>query len=156
MRHNRMLSDIRAAFLGSACLVLATGAFVSSAAAASVVSVALTDPSAGGSIQGMRIIAAPDTVKAGTVTFHATNGSKSHVHEMILVHQPPNGRKLPYNDKRQRVDESRIKSLGEVSELEPGKSGTLTVKLQPGDYLLFCNQAGHYASGMRTSFKVKR
>ena len=39
----------------------------------------------------------------------------------------------------------RIKPiLGEVSELDPGKSGTLTLTIKPGKYLLVCNVPGHY------------
>jgi len=43
---------------------------------------------------------------------------------------------------------------GEVPELDPGKSGTLSVSLQPGTYLLLCNQPGHYEAGMWTVFTV--
>ena len=44
----------------------------------------------------------------------------------------------------------------EVSELDPGASGSLTVALQPGKYLLICNVPGHYASGMWTEFTVTK
>ena len=44
--------------------------------------------------------------------------------------------------------------MGEVSELDPGKSGSLTVTLNPGKYLLICNDPGHYVSGMWAEFDV--
>lgn len=43
-----------------------------------------------------------------------------------------------------RVDEDKAGDKGEVSELDPGKSGTLTVELKAGKYLLICNVPGHY------------
>ncbi len=155
MRHSRMLTSLRAARFGSACLGVLAG-LAASASAATTVNVVLTDPSSDSSLQGMRIIASPDTAKAGTVTFQVTNRSQRLVHEMIVVRQPAGGKPLPYNSRVQRVVESRIKSLGEVSELDPGRSGKLTVTLRPGEYLLFCNQASHYKSGMSTKLNVER
>jgi uncharacterized cupredoxin-like copper-binding protein len=38
--------------------------------------------------------------------------------------------------------------LGEVEETEPGKTGTLTLTLKAGRYLLACNIPGHYQLGM--------
>jgi len=35
-----------------------------------------------------------------------------------------------------------------VSELEPGQSGSLTIAMKPGKYILFCNIPGHYVMGM--------
>ena len=63
---------------------------------------------------------------------------------------------LPYLADKLTLDESKTKSAGEVSELDPGKSGTLTVNLQPGTYLLVCNQPGHYAAGMWAMFTVTK
>jgi uncharacterized cupredoxin-like copper-binding protein len=45
---------------------------------------------------------------------------------------------------------------GEVSELNPGATGSLTVALKPGRYLLICNVPGHFASGMWTEFEVTK
>ena len=47
-------------------------------------------------------------------------------------------------------------SLGEVGDLPPGHSGKLTLNLKPGKYLLFCNESGHYADGMKTELTVTR
>jgi hypothetical protein len=43
---------------------------------------------------------------------------------------------------------------GEVSELDPGKSGSVTVALKAGKYLLICNVPGHFGAGMWTEFTV--
>jgi uncharacterized cupredoxin-like copper-binding protein len=62
---------------------------------------------------------------------------------------------LPFVENENRVDEEASGDLGEVSELEPGKSGSLTLDLKPGNYILFCNVPGHYMAGMWTALKVE-
>jgi uncharacterized cupredoxin-like copper-binding protein len=120
------------------------------------VNVTLEDASEGGNLNGMKMTATPDTVKAGRITIHATNKSQALVHEVVVVRPPPNGAALPYDDKKGEVIEKRIKDLGEVSDLPAGKSGSLTVRLTPGDYLLICNQPNHYKAGMWTKLTVTR
>ena len=44
----------------------------------------------------------------------------------------------------------------ELGDLEPGKSGTLPLTLQPGHYVLFCNQPGHFAGGMYAELTVAK
>ena len=48
----------------------------------------------------------------------------------------------------------KIAYVGEVSELDPGKTGTLTKPLKAGTYILMCNVAGHFAAGMWTLLTV--
>jgi uncharacterized cupredoxin-like copper-binding protein len=62
---------------------------------------------------------------------------------------------LPYIDAENRVDEEKSGDLGEVSELDPGKGGSLTLDMKPGKYVLYCNVPGHYAMGMWTVLTVK-
>lgn len=52
------------------------------------------------------------------------------------------------------VDEDKAGDKGEVSELDPGKSGSLTVDLKAGRYLLICNVLGHYGTDVRPEFTV--
>jgi uncharacterized cupredoxin-like copper-binding protein len=96
------------------------------------------------------------SAQAGDVTFEVTNTSKEMVHEMILLYLKDPTKPLAYLDKEFRVDEDKSGDKGEVSELDPGKSGTLTVTLQPGKYLLICNVPGHYAAGQWTEFEVTK
>ena len=49
------------------------------------VDVSLEDASEGGNLAGMKMTASPDSVKAGRITFHATNKSQALVHEVIVV-----------------------------------------------------------------------
>jgi uncharacterized cupredoxin-like copper-binding protein len=53
------------------------------------------------------------------------------------------------------VDEDAAGHLGEVSELDPGASGTLTIDLKPGKYVLFCNLPAHFMNGMWTEITVQ-
>ena len=102
----------------------------------------------------MGIKASPNAVKAGEVTFKVKNDSKDTIHEMIVMYLADPTKPLPYIGNENRVDEDKAGDKGEVSELDPGKSGTLTVDLKPGKYLLICNVPGHYKAGMWTEFTV--
>jgi uncharacterized cupredoxin-like copper-binding protein len=95
------------------------------------------------------------TIPHGKVTFEVTNTAKELIHEMLVAPIKDESTVLAYIDKEYRVDEEASGDLGEVSELDPGKSGALTLDLKPGLYLLFCNVPGHYAAGMWTTIKVK-
>ena len=95
------------------------------------------------------------TVPAGKVTFVATNTSKDRIHEMIVSPIASRDSKLPYIADENRVNEDAAGHLGEVSELEPGHEGALTLTLKPGLYVLYCNVPGHFMAGMWTVIEVK-
>ncbi|MFC2967506.1 hypothetical protein [Acidimangrovimonas pyrenivorans] len=103
----------------------------------------------------MGVTATPDAIKAGKITFEVTNNSKDTVHEMIVAPIKSKDEVLPYNKEEMRVEEEKAGHLGEVSELDPGASGALTLTLKPGEYILYCNIPGHYVMGMWTLFTVK-
>ena len=132
------------------CVILA----LASARADGIVNVTLQDATDGQDVSGMKITATPDSVKAGRVTIHANNQSKGLVHEVIVVVPKTTGGNLPYNGRTGQVIEEQITHLGEVSDLSPGKSASLTLRLEPGDYLLICNQPNHYKAGMWTKLTV--
>jgi uncharacterized cupredoxin-like copper-binding protein len=152
-----------------AALVMAVAAAGPSHATGSVVNVALWDKGAdvpmptnlglamGGDMSKatMGISATPDTVKPGEVTFEVLNASKDTIHEMIVAKLADPKKPLPYIANEERVDEDKEGDLGEVSELDPGKSGALRLELKPGTYILYCNVPGHYVAGMWTTVTVK-
>lgn len=67
---------------------------------------------------------------------------------MVLVKLKSADQKIDVIASKHRVDEKQLKSLGEVSDLEPGMDRQLKAKLAPGYYLLLCNIKGHYEAGM--------
>ena len=119
-----------------------------------VVHVDLVDPSTGPDVKSMAIKANAQSVKAGPVIFVVSNDSKTLVHEMIVVAVARPDATLPYDRKDDRVIESKVRDLGEASDLQPGEKKTLRLVLRPGNYLLMCNQPDHYQSGMRTDLLV--
>ena len=94
-------------------------------------------------------------IPAGTVTFDVMNVSTDSEHEMVVTKLSGPDGTLPYNADAMRVDEEAAGSKGEVSELQSGAKGSLTVMLEPGTYVLYCNIEGHYAAGMWTEITVK-
>ena len=124
-------------------------------AATATVNALLQDATTGSGVRSDRIVLDRRSVPAGKVTFHAVNQSKELVHELLVVRPEP-GQALPYDEKKAVVSEGRTHVLGEVDDLRPGASGTVTLDLEPGSYMLLCNQPGHYKSGMKTMFSVTR
>ena len=107
----------------------------------------------------MGVTVSQKDLKAGKVTFNVTNSPDSTVeHEMIVVLLTPDQvahpNALPYDENAAKVEEEQIDDRGEVSELDPGQSGSLTLNLKPGTYMLLCNVAGHYKAGMYTIVHV--
>jgi high-affinity iron transporter len=73
------------------------------------------------------------TAKAGTVTFHVTNGG-TQTHEFEIF-------------KGETV-------VDEIEDLVPGLSRDLTVRLDPGEYTFICALDGHDALGMKGTLTV--
>lgn len=93
-------------------------------------------------------------VPAGEVEFVATNTSSFMEHEMLVVPIQDITKALPYNTDTERMDEDAAGALGEIAETEPGETGTVTLTLEPGTYMLTCNVPNHYAMGMWTLITV--
>jgi len=91
---------------------------------------------------------------AGAAVFKVSNDAMTETHEMVLVHLKSADQKIAVLAGKHRIDESKLKSMGEVSHLKPGASGELKVTLTPGSYMLLCNIKGHFEAGMYTKFTV--
>jgi uncharacterized cupredoxin-like copper-binding protein len=135
-----------------AMALFASGA-ASAASPAQSLGIKLQDSSTDPAIAHMKIVIDHDTLKPGRVTFEAENQSKTIVHEVLIARDVGAG-ELPFNAKTDRVVESRVRRLGEISDLAPGKRGKLRLNLKAGKYVLFCNQPGHYKDGMVTKLTV--
>ena len=102
-------------------LLFLSAAVGHSAGNTAVVYVDLMDPSTSPLIKSMTITTDARSVKAGRVTFEVSNDSKDLVHEMIVVSVADPKLLLPYDRKDNIVIESKIKAVGEVSDLKPGR-----------------------------------
>lgn len=134
------------------CPLLLAGAGVAADPVQSL-GIKLQDASTDPSLAHMLIVLDRTTLKPGRVTLQAENQSKALVHEVIVV-RDDGAKDLPFDAKQGLVIEKRIRSLGEIAELAPGKTGKLTLNLKSGTYLLFCNQPGHYKDGMQAKVIV--
>ena len=132
--------------LVAASMMLASQAFAAST------TILVTEEGEGGGPMAIKLD--HDTVPAGDVTFKVHNAAAGEEPEMVLIKLKTADDKIPLNAAKHRVDESKLKSLGEVADLKPGKDGQLKVKLTAGNYLLLCNIKGHYEAGMKTKLTV--
>jgi uncharacterized cupredoxin-like copper-binding protein len=98
-------------------------------------------------------IAAPHVFPTGEVRIVLTNkGPVSH--ELLIIHAA-RGR-LPLRADGFTIDEALVHRRL-VGSFEPAGPSTreLVLHLARGRYVVFCNMAGHAASGMLTSFRVR-
>jgi uncharacterized cupredoxin-like copper-binding protein len=137
---------LRLAGVGFCTLLVAAG-IAGAVVPAQVVGVKLEDSSTDPAIAHMRITLDHATVAPGRVMFEVTNDSRALKHEVIVVHDGGAG-DLPFDTQHDRVNEHAVRSLGEIANLSPGKTGKLTLNLGPGTYRLLCNEPGHYKDGM--------
>ena len=103
------------------------------------------------------------SVPAGNVTFHVTNAGTQFQHELSVIKSDLALDALPA-DSTGRVDEeggAGMTYIGEVSELDIGATGDVTLALTAGKYVLICNivesgagHESHYNMGMRIAFTV--
>jgi uncharacterized cupredoxin-like copper-binding protein len=104
------------------------------------------------------------SVKAGDVTFAVKNAGKID-HEMLVLKTDTAYDKLPVVDSgdppapvatcADKVDEAPKAAETGDPNLVPGETRTFTAPgLTPGKYVLVCNLATHYGSGMRAAFTV--
>lgn len=134
-------------------LLLAAAGAANAASPPQALHVKLQDSSTDPSLAHMQLVVDTSSLKPGRVTIEAANLSKTLVHEVIVV-RDSGAKALPYDAKQGRVIEKRIKRLGEIGDLPPGKTGKLTLNLKAGSYLLICNQPGHYKDGMTAKVTV--
>jgi uncharacterized cupredoxin-like copper-binding protein len=100
-------------------------------------------------------IAAPTTIKAGTVNLEAANfGTIQHELLVFKSDLPPSGYPL---DKDGNIieDGPGISLVSDGDNIDPGKTQTRKVDLtQAGSYLFVCNIPGHFKAGMFSELSV--
>jgi uncharacterized cupredoxin-like copper-binding protein len=94
------------------------------------------------------------SVSAGTVTFRVTNAGTT-IHELDVLQTPIAQNALP-PDPANAATVQEPGFLGKVANLAPQTSGSLTLTLGAGSYVLICNEPAHYSAlGMHTAFSVR-
>ena len=101
------------------------------------------------SVQLGEMYVKPDksTITAGKVTFHARNVGKVE-HELMVEPAP-----IKFDAPGKPTEEA---ATGMIEEMGAGAHGRMTMQLEPGKYMLFCNVPGHYAAGQHTTFTVTK
>jgi uncharacterized cupredoxin-like copper-binding protein len=139
----RISTNLReCALLGASLAMLATA--VPLASADERILVTLADKG----MDSMRMDLSANQIRTGKVIFNVTNSSQSLVHEFVVAKLDKPVELLPYNEEDKELKEDAVEVVNEIENIEPGKTGTLTVSLQPGSYILFCNKTGHFKAGM--------
>ena len=99
----------------------------------------------------------PKTVKAGLVEFDLL-GVGPTMHEFNVVRTNRAANDLPLaadgtvDDQQPHPD---FDHLAEREGVDMGGHATLTVRLAPGHYVVYCNMDGHYQAGMSAGFDVR-
>ena len=129
-------------FLGSAIMAAAALAVPLALAATNATKVAVT-------LKEFKVTPKPASVKAGKVTFAIKNAGALD-HEFVIVKTNLGASKLPVKN-----NVVTLKPLAKVGPFKSGKTGSLSVSLKAGKYVLYCNVKGHYSLGQRIAFTVK-
>ncbi len=137
-------------FLFASAVTLSLSSWALAAKPIDVIQVSL----AGEADQPMKIEVSKNTVKAGTIELQVSNVAIGTDHEMVLVKLTDPTANIVADPKSHRIDEKKLKSMGEVAGLKAGATGKLNVKLAPGEYVLLCNHASHFELGMATHLTV--
>jgi len=98
-------------------------------------------------------ISAPKQVASGNLDVTVDNKGPDD-HELIIVRATT--ARLPLRSDGLTANEEKLSPITAVT-LEPAGPGTVRtfrLKLRPGRYVLFCNMAGHFMAGMRTTLVV--
>jgi uncharacterized cupredoxin-like copper-binding protein len=111
-------------------------------------------PGAGMDMETMGVTVDTAEIPAGEVKFVVINESPNFYHAVTISPVADPSVELPYLTDKMMVDEEAAGVTARAKELRPGASGSVTVDMQPGTYILYCNIAGHYAMGMWTLLKV--
>ena len=92
---------------------------------------------------------------AGSIEFNLTNAG-SIAHEFLVVRSDKTAKQLVdlVDSATNRLDEATLDVIDEQAEWQPNTPGMVTVTLEPGNYVVMCNIAGHYAQGMYADLVV--
>ncbi len=106
-------------------------------------------------LEDFSVKASQATVRAGTVVLHIHNAGPS-THEINVDRTNDAASELPLKADGLTVDEDdpSLRRIDSIEELDLGTTGDLTLRLQPGHYVFYCNLEGHYLGGMHAALNV--
>lgn len=100
------------------------------------------------------LVVAPNTVRAGTVSFVAAN-TGALVHELVVLPLPadgpgttPTGSDGKIDESASRAESSRSCAAGSGDGIAPGSTAWTATTLTPGRYEVVCDMPWHYTAGM--------
>jgi uncharacterized cupredoxin-like copper-binding protein len=96
----------------------------------------------------------PDSVQAGTITFHVTNQATDIPHQLTVIRTDVAAAQLPVDSQDDPLL-SQLDVVGQTDDIAPGQSTDLTLDLSAGHYALICALHGHYHAGMYADFTVQ-
>ena len=96
-------------------------------------------------------ISAPKRVASGDVTLTVTNQGPDD-HELIIVRATT--ARLPLRSDGLTANEEKLTPIIALEPAPAGSVRTTHLQLEPGRYVIFCNMAGHFMAGMRTTLVV--
>ena len=148
---NASTGTSKRALLGASLIV--TGFIVAAPLARADDTVVVTLADKG--LDSMRMDLSTKQIRAGKETFNVINTSQNNlVHEFVVAKSDKPIEALLYKEDENELAEDALAVMNEIDDIEPGKSGTLTVNLEPGSYVLFCNKTGHFKAGMVNQLTV--
>ena len=101
-------------------------------------------------------IDAPDSVRAGSITFVAF-GEGPSMHEFNIAETSLDPTKLPLaadGTLDDQTEHAGFRHVAEAEGIDIGDHASLHVDLTPGRYVMYCNMEGHYQAGMVKAFEV--
>ena len=104
-------------------------------------------------IRDFKILPSSDSAPAGQVTLSVANMGPT-MHEFVVVRTDLSDDDLPIGVDGLSVDEDGLEPVDEIEGIVDGTSGQVTVRLEPGRYVFFCNFEGHYLAGMNAGVEV--
>jgi uncharacterized cupredoxin-like copper-binding protein len=106
-------------------------------------------------LEDYRILSSVKARPAGRVSFDVHNRGPS-THEFVVFRTDQPADQLPLATDGLTIDEdsSFLHHVGEFSQVDIGRSRTLTLWLPSGTYVLVCNLEGHYLGGMHLAITV--
>ena len=139
-------SDKKSSSSSSTTKTSGSGVTVTSSGKGTAVAVVVSDTK--GTDAPETMTATPASAPAGPVTF-TVNNTGTIKHEFVVV--KTDGATLTVGSDG-KVSEKG--SVDEIGDIEPGKTESLTVTLEAGQYQLVCNIKDHYELGMHIPFTV--